>query len=98
MIVNYSPATGAWLEEAEDFRKFKLVLQGCPEPQPQIRGIGFVDDGKALVEIALVPTLAGAPKGPEWRAGYDAMVAAAAKYGWIDEAGQSIKAHVERTA
>ncbi|WP_323038426.1 hypothetical protein [Gemmobacter sp.] len=96
MIVTYSPATGTRLDEAEDFRKFKVLLQNCPTAQPEIRGIGFVDDGNALVGIDLVPTLPGAPKGPEWRAGYDAMVKAAAKYGWIDEASQSIKAHVER--
>jgi len=96
MIVNYSPATGPWLEEPEDFKAFKVVLQACPEAQPQISGIGFVDDGNALVRIALVPTLPGAARGPEWRAGYDAMVKAAAKHGWIDEASQSIRAHVDR--
>jgi hypothetical protein len=96
MIVHYSAEGGLELRDASEFKTFKLVLEGCAVARPDIAGVTFVDDGNALVRIDAVPALCGAPADPAWRAGLDAMVTAAAKYGWIDEATQSIKAHVER--
>ena len=37
----------------------------------------------------------GRPHDPEWRASLDAMLAYAKDHGWIDEATDSIRAHVE---
>jgi hypothetical protein len=99
MIVQYSSQGGLALAEAEDFRNFKVLLRGSfPSMRPAIEGVTFVDDNNALVGIDVVPGLPGAPAEAAWFAGYEKMVEAAAKYGWIDEGARSIRAHVEREA
>jgi hypothetical protein len=95
MIVDYAPARGLRLLEAEDFKGFKLRLAG-ETARPTIDGVAFVDDENALVGAQLPPSLPGAPTTSEWRAGYRAMVDYAAKKGWIDRATNAIRAHVER--
>lgn len=96
MIVHYTPDAGLSLQEPEDFRKFKIVLDSGSQQRPQVPGLTFVDDDNALIGIDVVPSLPGAPIDLTWRDGYDKMVAAAAKYGWIDEGSNAIRAHVER--
>lgn len=96
MIIHYG-SQGLRLDEAENFRAFKLVLAGIAAARPPLEGIRFLDDDNVLVDIALVPGLPGAPQDSAWRAGYEAMIETAAKHGWIDAAGQAIRAHVERT-
>ncbi len=99
MIVEYSSQDGLALLEAEDLRKFKVLLRGpVPSMRPAIEGVTFVDDDNALVAIDIVPALPGAPAEAAWLAGYNKMVEAAAKHGWIDEEAQAIRAHVEREA
>lgn len=99
MIVEYSSRDGLALAEAEDFRKFKVLLRGSfPSMRPAIEGVTFVDNDNALVGIDVVPALSGVPADAAWLAGYNKMVEAAAKYGWIDEAAHAIRAHVEREA
>jgi hypothetical protein len=96
MIVHYLQDGGLELRDASEFKKFKVVLEGCAAKRPEIQGVRFVDDGNALVRIDAVPALRGAPGDASWRTGFDAMIKDAAKYGWIDEAAGAIKAHVER--
>jgi len=96
VIVEYSAAAGLRLREPDDFRKFKVVLRApLSTSRPLIDGVTFVDDDNALVRINVVPSLPGVPNDAAWRAGYDKMVEAARKHGWIDETGHAIRAHVE---
>ena len=95
MIVDYTPATGLRLLEAEDLKRFKLHVAGTLA-RPTIDGVVFVDDENALIGAQLPPSLPGAPTTPEWRAGYQAMIDFAARKGWIDQATNAIRAHVER--
>lgn len=97
MIVDYAPSKGLSLLEADDFKGFKLRIAGS-ETRPAIGGVTFVDDANVLIGVDLVPTLPGAPGTGQWLAGYRAMVAYAAKKGWIDTATSSIRAHVERAS
>jgi len=96
MIVHYAPEDGLSLQDSEDFRKFKIVLDHGSPQRPQIPELTFVDDANALIGVDVVPALPGAPTDPAWREGYDKMVAAAARFGWIDEESNAIRAHVER--
>jgi hypothetical protein len=90
------------LEEASDFRAFKVVISptagaaadealaglGAPAPPDHV----FVE--RAAVE-ALAETIHTGD--PDWRAGLDGMVGYAASHGWTDEEGR-IRAHVERAS
>lgn len=99
MIVQYSSSGGLTLLEAEDFRNFKLRLEGaCEDGKPSIEGITFVDERNALISIKLVPTLPGRPDSESWQKSYCAMVELARKRGWIDAQAGAIRAHVERSA
>jgi hypothetical protein len=95
MIVDYTPGAGLSLVEPDDFKGFKLRAAGS-EMRPAIPGVSFVDDGNVLIGIDTVRVLPGAPATPEWRAGFQSMIDYAARKGWIDEATNSIRAHVER--
>lgn len=95
MIVDYTPGIGLALVEPDDFKGFKLRIAGS-EIRPAMPGVSFVDDGNVLIGIDAVRALPGVPDTPEWRAGYQAMVDYAARKGWIDEATNTIRAHVER--
>jgi hypothetical protein len=97
MIVHYSAGSGLTLLEPNDFRNFKLLLNG-EDPSPSISGITFVDERNALISIDIVPTLSGRPDGEGWQKSYFAMIEAARKYGWIDAQTSTIRAHVERSA
>jgi hypothetical protein len=97
MILNCSAAKGIQLEDADNFRSFKIVVTGQIDTQSLARqGVTFVDDRNALVAFDLVPTIADRKDNDKWLAGYGAMIEAAKKYGWIDEKYRAIRAHVER--
>ena len=95
MIIDYAPGTGLRLLEADDLKRFKLRLP-VNVIRPEIAGLVFVDDDNALIGVDLPPSLPGAPTTPEWRASYQAMIDYAATKGWIDQATNGIRAHVER--
>jgi hypothetical protein len=98
MIVHYSSDKDLTLQEVEDFCRFKIVLGGRAEQRPQVPELTFVDDDNALIGIDVVPTLPGAPTEPAWRAEYERMISTAAKFGWVDETSNFIRADVERAS
>jgi hypothetical protein len=103
MFVQVAAAAKVTLEDAENFRSFKVVVT-LPQADEAI-----VRD--ALSDIATLPdqTTAwvferalrewpGHSDDAEWQASLTAMIAKAKPYGWVDEANRSIKAHVEWVA
>ena len=96
------PAGGrVTLEDRDNFRAFKLVVEG-----------GRLDDARlALTDLALLPdrdtawiSAKALRQRPEvandaaWQQSFDAMIEKAKPHGWIDEERGAIKAHVEWTA
>ncbi len=98
MIVDFAPGIGPVLVDADDFKGFKLRLPAAGARRPDLPGIAFVDDANVLVGIDAVTRLPGAPDTDGWRAGFRKMVDYAATKGWIDDATNSIRAHVERVS
>jgi hypothetical protein len=103
MFLQVAAAAKVTLEDAENFRSFKVVVT-LPQADEAI-----VRD--ALSDIATLPdqTTAwvferalrewpGHSDDAEWQASLTAMIAKAKPYGWVDEANRSIKAHVEWVA
>jgi hypothetical protein len=91
---------GVYLREPEDFQAFKVVVRHA-EPgfslAQSLAGLGTAtDDGHAFLQIAAVKALAGErAEDPGWIAGFDQMVAYAARSGWLSEDDQAILAHCE---
>jgi hypothetical protein len=103
MFFNVLSATDVKLEEANNFRAFKVVVTP--------RNVDLDTVRSALADIAVLPDrdtawvseralrawpeLAG---DPAWQGSLTAMIEKARPYGWIDDVNKTIKAHVEWTA
>ena len=85
------------LEETEDFKRFKLVIDA---PRADLARIGTAlagiatlnDDGHAWVNEEW---LRRSDSAASWQGGLTTMLAVAKKYGWVDEQAKTIRAHVE---
>lgn len=101
MFVKLSADGRVALEDRDNFRAFKLVVEG-----------GTLDAARnALAKVAELPDKDTAwiyeialRQWPEvaqdaaWQQSLSAMIEKAKPHGWIDEARKAIKAHVEWTA
>jgi hypothetical protein len=111
MFVAIDLVTGlASLGDPSNFTAFQANVTGGPSDQAASDaaagavladfGAGGPADVEAHVWVAkswieaIAPTLPDA--GDDWAAGFEKMVAFAAKMGWLDESGEHIKAHIER--
>ena len=100
MFVKLSAAGNVTLEDRDNFRAFKLVVEG---------GLNKLDTARrALSGTAELPDQATAwifeqalrqrpevAKDTAWQSNLGAMIEKAKPHGWIDEQKKAIKAHVE---
>jgi hypothetical protein len=102
MFVKLSATGSVTLEDRDNFRAFKLVVEGGPARLEQAR--------RALADTAELPDQATAwifekalRRRPEvagdaaWQGNLGAMIEKAKPHGWIDEQKKAIKAHIEWT-
>lgn len=102
MFVKLSATGSVTLEDRDNFRAFKLVIEGGPARLEQAR--------RALANLAELPDQAdawiyeqGLRQRPEvagdagWAQNFGAMIEKAKPHGWIDEQKKAIKAHIEWT-
>ena len=102
MFVKLSAVGSVTLEDRDNFRAFKLVIEGGPARLEQAR--------RALANTAELPDQADAwiyeqalRQRPEvagdavWQGNLGAMIEKAKPHGWIDEQKKAIKAHIEWT-
>lgn len=84
------------LEESDDFKHFKLVVEAPRDPAKlgtALAGVASIDlEGHAWVSEEW---LRRRDPGAGWQDGLTAMIGVAKKYGWVDERNQAIRAHVE---
>lgn len=102
MIIEINRAGEMVLNNADDFKAFKVVADGeALDGEGIIRaldGIGTLEEGRKHVWFdpkAFVSAF-GVDRGAQWVAQFDAMVAGAAKYGFVDDKTGAVRAHVER--
>jgi len=102
MFVKLSATGSVTLEDRDNFRAFKLVVEGGPARLEQAR--------RALADTAELPDQVTAwiyeqalRQRPEvaddaaWQGNLGAMIEKAKPHGWIDEQKKAIKAHIEWT-
>jgi hypothetical protein len=91
----------ATLDDPDDLGSFKVLARGRQGDTDglakALQGVGtLAEDGHAFIAVDAVRRLAGArAEDPEWRAGFDKMLAYAGSKGWMDASGSAIQAHVE---
>lgn len=99
MEIHWSDGT-IRLEQAQDFKSFKLVATGPTEHAERVArdflGVARFDGpASAWVSRAGLQSLAGERATPTWLQSVQAMVDKARPHGWIDPATGDIRAHVE---
>ena len=100
MFVKLSAAGNVTLEDRDNFRAFKLVVEGGPEKLDAAR--------RALTGTAELPDQATAwifehalrqrtevAQDAAWQGNLGTMIEKARPHGWIDEQKKAIKAHIE---
>jgi hypothetical protein len=97
MFIHVTRDFAVALKEAEDFKRFKLVIDAARGEDARLKsalaGIASLSaDGHAWVSEDWLRRRDAAPA---WQQGLDAMVTVARKYGWVDETTKAIRAHVE---
>jgi hypothetical protein len=103
MFVKLSADGSITLEDRDNFRAFKLVVEGGPARLDQAR--------RALLNTAELPDQANAwifeqalrqraevANDATWQTNLGAMIEKAKPHGWIDEQKKAIKAHIEWVA
>ena len=102
MYVKVAADGSVYLEDKDNFRAFKLVVEGGPARLDQAR--------RALSGTAEVPDQSHAwiyeqalRQRPEvkgdatWQGNLGGMIEKAKPHGWVDEAKKAIRAHIEWT-
>jgi len=93
MIIKIEASQPAKLEDADNFRAFKLVCASQrADSVDALAQVGRLDGEHVWVDPQWIKS--NAPAGDEWQAGFRKMVDYAASAGWVDEAG-NIRAHIE---
>jgi len=97
MFIRVTKDFAVALEEAEDFKKFKLVIDAPGSDAGRLStaldGVATLDpEGHAWVSEAW---LRARDPAASWQDGLTAMIGVAKKYGWVDDQKKAIRAHIE---
>ena len=99
MIVRID-AIGLSLDDAENFRSFKVVVEAAAGDREAISKavagvLQFEGDEHAWVAISALENWPGHGEDAQFRASLQAMVVKARPFGWITEDGRAIRAHID---
>jgi hypothetical protein len=100
MYVKFSAAGGLQFEDRDNFRAFKLVVEGEPGQLDNVRralaGKAELPDAEtAWIFISVLRLWPGVENDATWQRNFSAMIEKARPHGWIDDSHKAIKAHVE---
>lgn len=103
MYVHVSPTLAVTLAAAEDFRSFKLVVDAAEDALASVAaalaGIAVIEDaGRAWVSQHWLRSAGPQPDDPSWQDGLTGMIGYARRFGWVDDAAGTVRAHIEWTA
>jgi hypothetical protein len=88
------------LEDRDNFRAFKLVVEGRRDDLDAVRGAlagtaELPDAETAWISEAALRRWPEVAQNAAWQQSLGTMIEKARPHGWIDDARQAIKAHVE---
>ena len=90
------------LEDRDNFRAFKVVIEGRPHELDAVRlalegTAELVDTETAWVSEAALRRWPDVAQDAAWQQSLGVMIAKARPHGWIDDSRKAIKAHIEWT-
>jgi hypothetical protein len=102
MFVKVSADGRVSLEDRDNFRAFKLVVEGGPQRLDQARRAlantaELPDEATAWIFEQALRTRPETVNDTAWQTNLGAMMEKAKPHGWIDEQKKAIKAHIEWT-
>ena len=102
MFVKVSADGSVSLEDRDNFRAFKLVVEGGPEKLDAARRAltgtaELPDQATAWIFEQALRQRAEVAQDAAWQGNLGAMIEKARPHGWIDEQKKAIKAHIEWT-
>jgi hypothetical protein len=100
MYVKFSAAGGLQFEDRDNFRAFKLVVEGDAGQFNEVRralaGKAELPDAEtAWIFVDALRRWPGVENDAAWQQNFSAMIEKARRHGWIDDSRKAIKAHVE---
>jgi hypothetical protein len=103
MFLKLTASGALQLEDRENFRAFKLVVDGERSQLEAIRsalaGKAELPDAEtAWISEAMLRQWPSVARDEAWQQSLSAMIDKARPHGWIDDQRKAIKAHIEWTA
>ncbi len=100
MFLKFSRADGLQLEDRDNFRAFKLVIEGDQSELDAMRGAiagnaELADAGTAWIFEDALRRWPGVEQDAAWQQNFSAMIEKARPHGWIDDQRGAIRAHIE---
>jgi hypothetical protein len=100
MFLRLTAAGELTLEDRQNFRAFKLVVEGGRSRIDEVRRVtaGKIDLSDADTAWVFEDALRrwpGVEHDAAWQQNFSAMIEKARPHGWIDDARKAIKAHIE---
>ena len=100
MIIRLTADTAPHLDDADNFRAFKIVAPKDMDRAALARALGtlgrLADDDHAWIDEAALRALANRPNDKAWHDSATAMIGYAQRAGFIDADTGAIRAHIER--
>lgn len=99
MDVHLAPGQPPRVTAPDDLRRFQVVVAAERSALPQLaealRGVlEFEGDGHAWVLVNWLLDASGRAGSEEWRSGFDAMMAYAARHGWTRKDPPALRGHI----
>jgi hypothetical protein len=103
MFLRFSAAGSLQFEDRDNFRAFKLVVEGDDSRLDEVRRVlagkaELPDADTAWIFEDALRHWPGVESNAAWQQSFSAMIEKARPHGWIDDARKAIKAHVEWAA
>jgi len=103
MFIKLSADGRVALEDRDNFRAFKLVIESAPGKLEAARQwltgtADLPDQSTAWIFEAALRRRPEVAQDAAWQSNLGAMIEKAKPHGWIDEQRKAIKAHIEWTA
>ncbi len=103
MFLKFSSGSGLQLEDRDNFRAFKLVIEGEQAQLDAVRNAltgkaELADAGTAWIFEGTLRRWPGVEDDAVWQQNFSAMIEKARPHGWVDDQRKAVKAHVEWVA
>jgi hypothetical protein len=100
MFLKVTPASELQFEDRQNFRAFKLVVEGDRSRLEAVRsavaGKAELPDAEtAWIYQSALRQWPGVEHDEAWQQNFSAMIEKARPHGWIDDQREAIKAHIE---